>query len=274
MKCKYCNKEIPENSAFCPECGGKQKISVSTKYICPTCGAPLEHNDLFCTECGTPCDPVPIDAPSRRSGSLSRQGAGRNILADTEFIKMLLTLAFIILILALAMSLFFLYRKNQTAMVSQNPFSADQPDVMPAQPDGIEIENETKSETESNSETDMDVSSDEDKANNIVEPTKDNTDSDYILPQSTSRLLTSNDISRLSLREINYAKNEIYARHGRRFHSSELQNYFNSKSWYSGTISPDAFGESLLFDTERKNAEFLATTEFNISPNGYQLDTN
>lgn len=96
----------------------------------------------------------------------------------------------------------------------------------------------------------------------------------YILPQSNTRILTSSDIEGLSLQEINYAKNEIYARLGRKFKSTELQNYFNSKNWYHGTISPDSFSESLLSDIERKNADFLADTEFSMSPNSYQLDAN
>ena len=45
------------------------------------------------------------------------------------------------------------------------------------------------------------------------------TGGDYILPDSNSRYLTESDIQYLSIREINYAKNEIYARHGRRFQS-------------------------------------------------------
>lgn len=97
---------------------------------------------------------------------------------------------------------------------------------------------------------------------------------DYILPQSSSRLLTDSDISGLDLREINYAKNEIYARHGRLFDSAELQNYFNSKNWYHGTIAADTFSNALLSDVEQKNAEFLSTIEFNMNPDGYQLDAN
>lgn len=98
--------------------------------------------------------------------------------------------------------------------------------------------------------------------------------SDYVLPQSSSRLLGKSDISGLSLQEINYAKNEIYARHGRLFKSDELQTYFNSKSWYNGTISPDSFSESLLSDVEKKNVEYLSDIEFGMSPGGYQLDAH
>ena len=38
---------------------------------------------------------------------------------------------------------------------------------------------------------------------------------DYIIPDSDTKLLTDSDIEGLSARELNYAKNEIYARHGR-----------------------------------------------------------
>ena len=76
---------------------------------------------------------------------------------------------------------------------------------------------------------------------------------EYILPESSSRYLTDADISGLTLQQINYAKNEIYARHGRKFQSAELQNYFNSKSWYSGTIEAADFDESVLNDFEKNN---------------------
>lgn len=95
---------------------------------------------------------------------------------------------------------------------------------------------------------------------------------DYILPQSASYLLTESDIEGLDIREINYAKNEIYARHGRLFQSAELQNYFNSKKWYHGTVSPEEFNNSMLSEIERKNADFLAQVEFGMDPKGYQLD--
>jgi len=93
-----------------------------------------------------------------------------------------------------------------------------------------------------------------------------------ILPQSAVRLLTQDDVNGLSLQYINYAKNEIYARHGRMFNSPELQNYFNSQSWYTGRIAPENFKESMLSDIEKKNADYLASVEFSIAPKGYQLD--
>lgn len=119
--------------------------------------------------------------------------------------------------------------------------------------------------------TDKDDSSDIDYAN---EDEEEVLSQDYIIPDSDSKYLTDADIEGMTIREINYAKNEIYARHGRKFKSKELQNYFNSKDWYNGTIAPENFKESSLNKYEAKNASFLATKEFSMNPKGYQLDQN
>lgn len=96
-------------------------------------------------------------------------------------------------------------------------------------------------------------------------------DSEYIIPDSNSRYLTESDISGLSLQQLNYAKNEIYARRGRKFDSVELQEYFGSKSWYRGTIEPSQFTNDMLNDYEIKNADLLSAREFVIDSGGYKL---
>lgn len=94
----------------------------------------------------------------------------------------------------------------------------------------------------------------------------------YILPESNSRMLTESDVSDLSLKEINYAKNEIYARHGRKFDSKELETYFKSKSWYHPTVDPDDFSDKVFNSYEKKNAQFLAAKEESMQKGGYKLD--
>lgn len=105
-----------------------------------------------------------------------------------------------------------------------------------------------------------------DKKNAVVKK-----DSEYIIPDSNSRYLTESDISGLSLQQLNYAKNEIYARRGRKFDSVELQEYFGSKSWYRGTIEPAQFTNDMLNDYEIKNADLLSAREFAIDSGGYKL---
>ena len=97
---------------------------------------------------------------------------------------------------------------------------------------------------------------------------KTETSADYICSKSNSDLLTDADIKGLSAQKLNYARNEIYARHGRMFDSQELQDYFSSKSWYKGIYSAsdfDANYSGLLSDIERKNIEFLSSAEAKAS---------
>jgi hypothetical protein len=96
--------------------------------------------------------------------------------------------------------------------------------------------------------------------------------SEYIFPDSASRYLTDADVKNMTAQQLNYAKNEIYARRGRMFSSPELQKYFASKSWYKGTISADSFSDSIFNDYERANVDFLKAKEYALSPGGYQLD--
>lgn len=107
--------------------------------------------------------------------------------------------------------------------------------------------------------------------NELISSYESANEDDYILPQSDSVLLTEADIAGLTLREINYAKNEIYARHGRKFMSKELREYFESKSWYEPRISAESFDAGrYLSDLENKNAAFLSEVEERMGT--YQLD--
>lgn len=86
-------------------------------------------------------------------------------------------------------------------------------------------------------------------------------DGEYIFPDSDRRLLTMEDISGLDEDTLIFARNEIYARHGRKFVMEKIQAYFNSKSWYYGTIEAEDFPEDLLNEVERANAEFMLSYE-------------
>lgn len=80
---------------------------------------------------------------------------------------------------------------------------------------------------------------------------------EYLLPDSDTRLLTDADVSGLSPEELRIAKNEIYARHGRMFTSEDLKEYFESKSWYQGSVPAEAFSESVFSQTEKDNITFI-----------------
>ena len=83
----------------------------------------------------------------------------------------------------------------------------------------------------------------------------ENAGQDYIIPDSGTRQLTDADLEGLTAQELTYARNEIYARHGRAFNSTELQQYFDSKGWY---LRDDSFKDSELSKLESTNAEFIS----------------
>ena len=84
---------------------------------------------------------------------------------------------------------------------------------------------------------------------------------DYIIADSNSRYISASELEGLSKEELSYARNEIYARHGRKFKDEGIQKYFDSKEWYEGTIAPEDFSESMLNDYEIKNAETILSYE-------------
>ena len=94
-------------------------------------------------------------------------------------------------------------------------------------------------------------------------PPADETDgtAEWIFPDSSQRLLTDADVEGLSAWELKVARNEIYARHGRRFKDTALQAYFDSCSWYEGTIAPADFSDDMLSSMELANVRFLKAAE-------------
>jgi hypothetical protein len=66
-----------------------------------------------------------------------------------------------------------------------------------------------------------------------AEPPRSNVD--FIFPDSSTRLLTMVDLQSLSKDNLRIARNEIFARRGRYFQSSDLTAYFGRFPWYRPT---------------------------------------
>lgn len=84
---------------------------------------------------------------------------------------------------------------------------------------------------------------------------------EFIFADSDSRYLTAAEIQSLDSYSIRLAKNEIYARYGRKFQDQELQSYFDSCSWYEGLIEPEDFDESVFNAYEKENIKMLVKYE-------------
>ncbi|MFR0666622.1 MAG: YARHG domain-containing protein [Faecalimonas umbilicata] len=80
-------------------------------------------------------------------------------------------------------------------------------------------------------------------------------EAEFIFPYSDTENLTEPQLQSLSQDQLALARNEIIARHGRIFTDEPYKSYFESKSWYQGTIQPQEFDanyETVLNETERK----------------------
>jgi len=85
--------------------------------------------------------------------------------------------------------------------------------------------------------------------------------SEFILPDSSTRVLDKSELAGFSAEQCRLARNEIYAKHGRMFDDTGLQNYFNSRSWYHGTIPADRFSDTMLSDIEIQNRNLIIAYE-------------
>lgn len=90
------------------------------------------------------------------------------------------------------------------------------------------------------------------------------TQGEYILPECETRVYTREELSGLSAAELRLARNEIYARHGRKFSAKYLNTYFSSKSWYTPLYEGeeiDAKGDSILNQNEIANRDLIVELE-------------
>lgn len=87
-------------------------------------------------------------------------------------------------------------------------------------------------------------------------------DDTYFFPDTATRYITENELYNMTYREIAIARNEIFARHGRKFTKQEWTDYFNTKTWYVPTYDPETFDSmDLLNDFEKKNLKVILAYE-------------
>lgn len=79
---------------------------------------------------------------------------------------------------------------------------------------------------------------------------------DMTFPDSSTRLLTQADVAGLGPATLRYARNEIYARRGRRFRDPDLQAYFGQFAWYRPVAD-----EVELNAVEERNVALLQSAE-------------
>ena len=147
---------------------------------CRKCGQELAEDSVFCSNCGTP---------------VSRKNKGYIVVA---------AIVSLVIIAGIAM----LYATIHVNNTKEQVTSEEKSKMFKKKRE------DTKTVPKDNSTSNSYQNDD-----SIKNRTEDPTGGEYIIADSATRLLTTSDIQGLTARELNYAKNEIYARHGRKFDS-------------------------------------------------------
>ena len=95
----------------------------------------------------------------------------------------------------------------------------------------------------------------------VTDSIEQNDLTEYILPNSNSEYISYADLEGLSQTEVSLARNEIYARHGRKFETDSIREYFEMKTWYEPSIDPDNFSESVFNNYEKDNIKTIINYE-------------
>ena len=82
-------------------------------------------------------------------------------------------------------------------------------------------------------------------------------ENEWVFHDSDSRYISEMELYGLSDFRLQTAINEIYARHGYLFNDSEILSYFQSLSWYHGTVSSSDFSFSVFNEYEVVNLKLM-----------------
>ncbi len=85
-------------------------------------------------------------------------------------------------------------------------------------------------------------------------------------PEASQRRLTTSDIQGMSRRQVKIMKNEIFARHGYKFHiNGSMISYFEQQAWYRAILNKTRDGAHIynnkMSEIERRNVDLLKRYE-------------
>lgn len=84
----------------------------------------------------------------------------------------------------------------------------------------------------------------------------------YIFPDSSTAILSDDTIRRETMAQLERARNEIFARHGRIFKEPSISDYFNSQAWYVPSVEPENFDAQVtLNEFEQTNLQKIMSVE-------------
>lgn len=227
MFCKMCGKKIQDGSKFCPYCGAS--VDMKESEILTN----LETVD---------------NTGERMTGSKKKKYQEKEEYEQEENVKTKKKLKMVVLLIILAVVVISVWNGLRRKNVSDEKRTENE---YTTEEQIQEIEKETKIAVPF-------AEGGEAESSDGITP------EEYILPECEIRIYTKEELSSLSGDELRLARNEIYARHGRKFDSEDLRNYFQSKSWYTPQYEGadfDVKGDSVLNEYELANRNLIVELE-------------
>ena len=248
MFCSKCGKQVRDGMNYCTNCGEPVKKDEG--------GVNLKKNDDKVSSAAT----LPHGNVSGKSNKAKKTKKNKGV--KIVFI----TIAGIILALLLI-----LFALVQTGIISISiDDSTNQESVLDKKSKSSKREKEKERRAKEKESEEGDVTTETQtepvstEAQTVQPATMPSTvaiNNEFILPDSSVRVLDKSELAGFSAEQCRLARNEIYAKHGRMFDDARLQNYFNSRSWYHGTIPAKQFNDNMLSDIEIQNRNLIIAFE-------------
>lgn len=250
--------------------------------FCKNCGKEIEDTDKFCPYCGDKTDDMMDDSEidcDHDEEDLEEESEEKK---DKKSTKQYVGIVVGVLILAIVIGFAgvkYLDHQGDKALEASiekqekdDAAKKEEQEKRDAarQKDKDEEAKKEKERIEENTKREEEKKKLEEEEKVDQEKTKVDASEEYILPKADVKYYSESEIDALSAEQVFYARNEIYARHGRRFELASLNQYFRSKKWYNPTIDPDQFdalGDSLFNDFEIKNRDALLERENELKNN-------
>lgn len=259
MFCTNCGAKVPDDTKFCTNCGAE----LGRRAARPEDTASMPVVDPQPTTRVSGYVPAP-PAPSSASEPREKAGAAGVVAVVMSLVALAAVVALVVVLDPFGLRG---TEGSDEAVQTQQEQPAEQANEQDAEKNDDAAESDDADPSGGDNNVVVVVGQDEQDAEDAdsqedADPQEDS--STYILSDSGSHRYTDGELSDLSDWELYLARNEIFARRGREFRNEDLQRYFESKSWYTPTYSPDDFdarASELLNDVERANAETILKLE-------------
>lgn len=224
--------------------------------FCKNCGNQLKSGDMFCPRCGMRVEGQ--EQQRRQNAYFEEESRGNNGILYT-----LIGVLTALIISVLAFGGYYLMKEKNNADSVQTSAKIEEEKVQSISATAISTPTPIATATPVPTATAVPVPTVIATPVPTAVPTAApvQTGGYYIFPNSSSSYLSYAQVDALSLYEMYLARNEIYAKHGRIFKNSDLQQYFGSQSWYVPMYSPETFDEGVFNAYEKENIKLIKSVE-------------